>query len=255
MTPFIRRLTVVSHASDELVKTFIACLLAFVAGGVNVVGFLSTEWFASHLSGAVTGASAAVSASNRELAMGYATMILSFVCGSACAAWLMAWSQASNMRNDYGVVLLAEGCLLLGLGIGAEPAVQTQFMFVPVLIVALSFVMGMQNALISKLAHASVRTTHVTGMLTDFGVELGRLGKRLVIPRHRIQESHVASLSRLGLLALMAMLFFAGGLAGSLGFEHARHLVLEPLAAMLLLVACASIGRKYKGPTACQGQR
>lgn len=236
------------YACDEQAKTCIACLLAFVAGGVNVIGFLSTEWFASHLSGAVTGASAALFASDRELAIGYATLIFSFVCGSACAAWLIAWSQARNMRSEYGIALLVEGCLLLGLGISAEHVVHMQFMFVPVLIVALSFLMGMQNALISKLSHASVRTTHVTGMLTDLGIELGRLGKRLMMPRRALQESHAANLPKLGLLALMAILFFAGGLAGSLGFQHARYMTLEPLAAMLIVVAWASAGRRMGGP-------
>ena len=241
-------------ACDEQVKTCVAGLLAFVAGGVNVVGFLSTEWFASHLSGAVTGASAALFASHRELAIGYATLIFSFVCGSACAAWLIAWSQARNMRSEYAIALLAEGCLLLGLGIGAEQAASVQFMFVPALITALSFMMGMQNALISKLAHVSVRTTHVTGMLTDFGIELGKLGKCMVMPRRSLQEGHAVNLRKLGLLALMATLFFAGGLAGSLGFQHARYVTLEPLAAMLIFVAWASAGRRISAP-ALQQQR
>lgn len=236
------------YACDEQAKTCVACMLAFVAGGVNVISFLSTEWFASHLSGAVTGASAAVFASNRELAVGYATLILTFVCGSACAAWLVAWSQTQNMRSEYGIALLVEGCLLLGLGVGAEHVANTQFMFVPLLIVALSFLMGMQNALISKLAHASVRTTHVTGMLTDLGIELGRLGKRLIMPRRALQDVHAANLPKLVLLTVMAMLFFAGGLAGSLGFQHARYLTLEPFAAMLIFVAWASAGKRVSTP-------
>ena len=151
------------------------------------------------------------------------------------------------MRSEYGIALLAEGCLLLGLGMGAEHAATMQFMFVPALITALSFLMGMQNALISKLAHASVRTTHVTGMLTDLGIELGRLAKRLMMPGRSITEGHAANLSKLGLLALMAVLFFAGGIAGSLGFQHARFMALEPLAAMLLFMAWVSAGRRASG--------
>lgn len=239
--------------SNEQAKACIACLLAFVAGGVNVVGFLSTEWFASHLSGAVTGASAALFDSNMQLAIGYAAVIFSFVCGSACAAWLMAWSQARDMRSEHGIALLTEGFLLLGLGIGAEHVVHFEFMFVPGLIIALSFLMGMQNALISKLAHASVRTTHVTGMLTDLGIELGRLGKRLLMPRRPIRDGHAANLSKLRMLALMAMLFFAGGLAGSLGFKHARYLALE-VPATMLLVAWALTDR-WGGNVTPQRQR
>jgi uncharacterized membrane protein YoaK (UPF0700 family) len=253
MARFFRRWTA-EYACNEQAKTCIACLLAFVAGGVNVISFLSTEWFASHLSGAVTGASAALFASNRELAIGYATLIFSFICGSACAAWLIAWSQARNMRSEYGIALLVEGCLLLCLGFSAEHVAHKRFMFVPVLIVALSFLMGMQNALISKLAHASVRTTHVTGMLTDLGIELGRLGKRLIMRRRPPSEGHAANPPKLALLALMAMLFFAGGLAGSLGFQHARYLTFQPLAAMLIFVAWASAGKRISTP-ARQQQR
>ena len=41
------------------------------------------------------------------------------------------------------------------------------------LVAALGFVMGQQNALITKVSDATIRTTHVTGMVTDIGIELG----------------------------------------------------------------------------------
>src|SRR5207245_1808381 len=35
--------------------------------------------------------------------------------------------------------------------------------------------MGMQNALVTKLSGARIRTTHLTGVTTDIGIETGRL--------------------------------------------------------------------------------
>jgi len=39
--------------------------------------------------------------------------------------------------------------------------------------VLLCFIMGLQNAVITKISHAEIRTTHVTGLVTDVGIELG----------------------------------------------------------------------------------
>ena len=39
----------------------------------------------------------------------------------------------------------------------------------------LCFIMGLQNATVTKISGARIRTTHVTGMVTDVGIELGKL--------------------------------------------------------------------------------
>ena len=35
--------------------------------------------------------------------------------------------------------------------------------------------MGLQNAIMTKISKAEIRTTHMTGVVTDIGIELGRL--------------------------------------------------------------------------------
>ena len=37
------------------------------------------------------------------------------------------------------------------------------------------FAMGLQNALVTKISNATVRTTHLTGLFTDLGIELSQL--------------------------------------------------------------------------------
>ena len=37
------------------------------------------------------------------------------------------------------------------------------------------FAMGMQNALVTKISKSTVRTTHLTGLFTDLGIELSQL--------------------------------------------------------------------------------
>jgi hypothetical protein len=46
---------------------------------------------------------------------------------------------------------------------------------VPLTVLLLSFIMGLQNAVGSKISAGKIRTTHMTGNLTDLGMELGKL--------------------------------------------------------------------------------
>jgi len=41
--------------------------------------------------------------------------------------------------------------------------------------VAACFIMGLQNAVVTEISNAEIRTTHMTGNVTDLGIELGRL--------------------------------------------------------------------------------
>ncbi|WP_164176991.1 DUF1275 family protein, partial [Streptococcus pneumoniae] len=75
---------------------------------------------------------------------------------------------------------------------------------------------GLQNAIITKVSQARIRTTHVTGIVTDIGIELGKLiywnrsrGEGLDMVR--------ADRDKLRLLGALLAAFFAGGVLGALG--------------------------------------
>jgi uncharacterized membrane protein YoaK (UPF0700 family) len=99
--------------------------------------------------------------------------------------------------------------------------------------------MGLQNALITKISKAEIRTTHITGIVTDIGIELGKLaywnGRELQPGQHRVQ----ANGERLWLLVTLVSAFFAGGVSGALGFQTMGYTATVPLA--LLLVAMAIV--------------
>ncbi len=40
---------------------------------------------------------------------------------------------------------------------------------------AMLFAMGIQNSLVTKISSSTVRTTHLTGLFTDLGIELSQL--------------------------------------------------------------------------------
>jgi uncharacterized membrane protein YoaK (UPF0700 family) len=94
--------------------------------------------------------------------------------------------------------------------------------------------MGLQNALITKLSQAEIRTTHMTGIVTDIGIELGRMA---YWNRDPAQPKVAANRARLRLLVSLLLGFFAGAVIGALGFHHLGYLATLPLAGLLCALA------------------
>mgnify|MGYP001506803462 FL=1 len=102
------------------------------------------------------------------------------------------------------------------------------------MVAVLCFTMGLQNALITRIGAWPIRTTHVTGMVTDIGVELGK-----ILYRNGPGDAApvVGEPRRVGLLALLVALFFLGGVAGAAGYLWLGFEVVIPVAGVLLLIA------------------
>jgi len=79
--------------------------------------------------------------------------------------------------------------------------------------------MGLQNAIITKLSGARIRTTHVTGLVTDAGIEIGKLLYRNDPARPDLVPV-IADGAKLALLLSLIGLFFSGGIAGALLFSR-----------------------------------
>ena len=106
-------------------------------------------------------------------------------------------------------------------------------LFLPVTVVLLCYIMGLQNAVITKISQARIRTTHLTGLITDLGIELGKL---LYVNRHPDMAPVQADRKRLKVHAQLVASFLVGGVAGALGFKYLGYISTVPLAALLLLL-------------------
>lgn len=114
--------------------------------------------------------------------------------------------------------------------------------------------MGLQNAMITKLSKAEIRTTHMTGMVADIGIEVGKLFYwNSATPPHD-RSPVVADVSKLRILATLTLLFLMGGIAGALGFKHVGFISALPLAVLLAALALVPvvddllIGLGHEGP-------
>ena len=207
--------------------------LAFVAGATNAGGFLAVGQYTSHMTGMVSSVADHLVLGELTLALAGAGAVLAFLLGAMTTAWLVNWGMRHQLRSAYSLPLFVEAALLLVFGLFGAAMSLWHTVFLPVTVVLLCYIMGLQNAVITKISQARIRTTHVTGLVTDLGIELGKL---LYVNRHPDMQPVRADRERLRVHAQLVISFLVGGIAGALGFKHLGYISTVPLAITLLLL-------------------
>jgi uncharacterized membrane protein YoaK (UPF0700 family) len=210
--------------------------LAFVAGAINAGGYLAVQQYTSHMTGVVSAMADNLAMGNLTLVLVGLGALLSFLLGAACSAVMVNYARRHDMQSEFSLPLLLEAALLLVFGLLGARLMGVAGLFVPVTVMLLCFMMGLQNAVISKLSHAEIRTTHVTGLVTDIGIEIGKL---LYWNRNPAAAGPIvlANRQRLRILVSLVAAFFVGGVIGALGFQSVGYSSTVPLAVLLVLLA------------------
>ncbi|WP_205910784.1 YoaK family protein [Paroceanicella profunda] len=213
-----------SQGSDMVLATF----LSAIAGCANAGGFFVLGQYTSHMTGYLSAVADDFALADMALVAGALLAILSFVGGAALGTVLINFGRRVDRRRQYAYPIAVEGGLLLVFAACASvPGARGLALAV------LCLTMGLQNATITKISGARIRTTHATGMITDVGIELGRALFRLANPGSGVR----ASPGHLGILGRLLGAFLIGGLVGALGYRAMGFLFTVPLALLLLGLA------------------
>jgi uncharacterized membrane protein YoaK (UPF0700 family) len=206
--------------------------LAFVAGAINAGGFLAVQQYTSHMTGIVSSMADNAVLGAYELVVRGGSALLSFMAGAACSAIMVNYSRRKRLHSAFALPLLLEAFLLICFGFLGATLSALDGMIVSLTVMLLCFIMGLQNALITKVSKAEIRTTHITGIVTDIGIELGKLfyWNGATPPG---QPRVLANRARLKILTVLALSFFAGGVAGAYGFKHVGYIATVPLSLVL----------------------
>lgn len=232
MFPLIHGWTDVQRSPKANLR--LGLVLTFVAGATNAGGFLAVGRYTSHMTGIVSSVADDLVLGQFTLALAGIVCLMAFVAGAMCTAIMVNWGLRQQLRSSYSLPLMLESMALLVFGLfGASMAAWSQ-VFMPVTVVLLCFIMGLQNAVITKISKAEIRTTHITGLVTDMGIELG---KWLYHNRLHALPPVLANRDRLRIHSRLVLGFFLGGLVGALGFRYLGYVTTLPLAAMLWLLS------------------
>jgi len=201
----------------------LAALLSIVAGVVNLVGVLSFKTLTTNVTGHFAFFSEELFSNNYGLAFLSIIYVISYFLGAFLANTTMEMTSRGAAHYSYMLPLSIEIFLLVLVAFSpADYAV--------VLSCVLLMAMGLQNALVTKISGSVVRTTHLTGLFTDLGIELSQMiFYKKSNERKRLKRAIL-------LKAIIIGGFFCGGIIGALmyGWFDRRTLCL-PI--FILLVA------------------
>ncbi|QTN33421.1 DUF1275 domain-containing protein [Akkermansiaceae bacterium] len=205
------------------------CCLAFGAAFANIGVVLETGISVSHLTGDISRVSMDLSHPSpvmlREaLLVGGAA--LSFLLGAFLAGFLIH-HPTLDFARPYGRTVTGIGMLLIasGLLIPAYPLAG---------IALAAFGCGIQNSLASSYRGIVLRTTHLTGLMTDFGVALGMKARGCEV-----------NSSRFVVPGLLIVSFFLGGVVSGVVFFSGKYDVIVLAGCGYVLAGLAwSVGKR-----------
>lgn len=189
----------------------IAVVLSFVAGIVNVTGFLSFKQLTTNVTGHF--ALFIYDLANFEFWKGtvYFVYIFVFLMGSFLSSFLIEKFKENKKLNVFLLPTIIE-CLILTSIIILNYF--SEIKYPNLIICSLLFAMGIQNSFVTKISNAVVRTTHLTGLFTDLGIELSQL----FFPESHPQREKIKANIKLRIYIIS--FFFLGGLVG--GYFYLR---------------------------------
>lgn len=204
----------------------IASLLSFVAGLVNVAGFLAIQTLTTNVTGHFAFFVDEVFKLEYFLAFIYFLYIFSFLLGSFVSSFLIELISTKGDKNIYVIPTLIESIILILAALFGEFLIHENK---NLLAFCLLFAMGLQNALVTKISNATVRTTHLTGLFTDLGIELSQL----LFYKHKNQHRQLVSSIKLRLTIIS--FFFLGGVLGGVFYDGIKLNILL-IAAFTLII-------------------
>ena len=160
-------------------RTFIhnlrlATLLSFVAGIVNVTGVLSIQTLTTNVTGHFAYFAEEIMKRDYAAAITFFVFTIFFLLGAFTSNFLAELISRKHPNLSHVIPISLEMIVLISVGIfGAQSSLSsTEGKWIAF---SMLFAMGIQNSLVTKISQSTVRTTHLTGLFTDLGIELSQL--------------------------------------------------------------------------------
>lgn len=197
-------------------RTFIhnlrlATLLSLVAGIVNITGVLALRTLTTNVTGHFAYFADAFLSKNYAVAFTFLAFIFFFFIGSFTSNFLAELVAIRRPNLMHVIPISLEIIVLVCVGYFGSKC-DLSVMDGKLMAFAMLFAMGLQNSLVTKVSNSTVRTTHLTGLFTDLGIELSQLFFYKKLEEKKRLKSNIYL--RLSII----IFFFIGCFLGDLSF-------------------------------------
>lgn len=152
----------------------LAILLSFVAGLVNITGVLALKTLTTNVTGHFAFFAEEVMRHDYATAITFLLFTVFFLLGSFLSSFLQEFISLKNPDWSHILPITIEMIILIAVGFfGNNEGVFNLNGKLTAFFLLLA--MGIQNSLVTNISKSTVRTTHLTGLFTDLGIELSQL--------------------------------------------------------------------------------
>lgn len=205
----------------------LASMLSCIAGIVNITGVLAVKVLTTNVTGHFAYFSEELFNKRYGVALEFLLFIGAFLVGAFVSNFLIELVSRRRPQISFAFPMAIEILILFVVGIIGRQALLV-YANGRLVAYALLFAMGLQNALVTKVSQSVVRTTHLTGLFTDLGIELSQL----FFYRKQFEVKQLSRSISLKLAIIGG--FFLGCLSG--GYLYQKFALGTLLLADLLLV-------------------
>ncbi len=177
---------------------------------VNITAVMALGVLTTNVTGHFAFFSEEVALNNTSAALAYLLYIIMFLLGAFVSSSLLEYQGRRGVQGSYLLPISLEIILLILVSFFPfylERNTFTVSLFAPSILL---FAMGLQNALVTRVSHSVVRTTHLTGLFTDLGIDLSGLLFNRNLKQRKVLKKNVH------LKLAIILCFFGGGLLGGL---------------------------------------
>ena len=160
-------------------RTFIhnlrlATLLSLVAGIVNITGVLAVRTLTTNVTGHFAFFAEEVMKHDYAAAITFFVFTIFFLIGAFTSNFLAELVSKKQPQLSHVIPISLEMTILISVGVfgGHSNLASIEGKLTAF---CMLFAMGIQNSLVTKISQSTVRTTHLTGLFTDLGIELSQL--------------------------------------------------------------------------------
>lgn len=152
----------------------LAILLSFVAGLVNVTGVLALKTLTTNVTGHFAFFAEEIMRHDYATAITFLLFTIFFLLGSFLSSFLQEFISLKKPNWSHILPINIEMIILISVGFfGNNEGIFTLNGKLTAFFMLLA--MGIQNSLVTNISRSTVRTTHLTGLFTDLGIELSQL--------------------------------------------------------------------------------
>jgi uncharacterized membrane protein YoaK (UPF0700 family) len=215
---------------------YLATTLSLIAGIVNSVGFLSIKTFTTNVTGHFAVFAEEILQKDPFDSFVFLSYVFSFFLGALASGLFTELTFKFTPQRGFVIPILLELSILYYVSTFDSLDIQSKTNQIAHFLL---FAMGLQNALVTQISNSVVRTTHLTGLFTDLGIEFSQL------LFYKETEKRTSLFKSIGLRIAIIFFFLMGCLLGGWSYNKMGFNTLK-IASLLLLGALIFDNIKYQ---------